>query len=138
MLYIYDVYLVCNDGRLKTKKIEFFTSLPSVMVMTLGKAGNLGHWAFQLCRVPWSRHSAKKIQKKNCFAECLPTALGKENPKKKKKTSFAECQMQALGKAFFKKIKNTFLCRVATRGTRQRGRHRDLAIMAAFLCRVPS
>ena len=47
--------------------------------------------------------------------------------------------MQALGKAFFlKKIKNTFLCRVPTRGTRQRGRHCDLAITAAFLCRVPS
>ena len=47
--------------------------------------------------------------------------------------------MQALGKAFYKnKIKNTFICRVPTRGTRQRGRHCDLAITAAFLCRVPS
>jgi len=44
VIYIYDVYLVCNDGRLKTKKkLNFFTSLPSVMTMTLGKAGNLGH-----------------------------------------------------------------------------------------------
>jgi len=65
--------------------------------------------------VPWARHSAKKIQKK--------------------KTSFAECQPTALDKAF---KKNTFLCRVPTRGTRQRGRHRDLAVTAAFLCRVPS
>jgi len=43
----------------------------------------------------------KALGKENCFAECLPTALGKENPKTKKKTSFAECHMQALGKAFF-------------------------------------
>ena len=42
VIYIY-VYLVCNDGRLKTKKLNFFTSLPSVMTMTLGKARNLGH-----------------------------------------------------------------------------------------------
>ena len=73
------------------------------MTMTLGKAGNLRHSASQLCRVPWARHSAKKI-KKNYFAECLPTTLGKENLKKKK-TSFAECHMQALGKAFLKKNK---------------------------------
>ena len=24
VIYIYDVYLVCNNGRLKTEKIEFF------------------------------------------------------------------------------------------------------------------
>ena len=44
VIYIYDVYLVCNDGRLKTKKkLNFFTSLPSVMTITLDKAGILGH-----------------------------------------------------------------------------------------------
>ena len=137
MLYIYDVYLVCNDGRLKTKKkIEFFhffaechdhdtrqswesgtlsfPALPSDMGKALGKEN-------KKTALPsaYLQHSAKKIQKK-------------------KKTSFAECQMQALGKAFKKTIKNTFLCRVPTRGTRQRGHHCDLAITAAFLCRVPS
>ena len=40
--------------------------------------------------------------------------------------------------SILKKIKNTFLCRVLTCGTRQRGSHRDLTITAAFLCRVPS
>jgi hypothetical protein len=31
VIYICDVYLVCFDGSLKTKKLNFFTSLPSVM-----------------------------------------------------------------------------------------------------------
>ena len=71
------------------------------------------------------------------FAECLPTALGKENPKKRKQAlPSARCMHSA--KHFLKKIKNTFLCRVPTRGTRQRGRHRDLAVTAAFFYRVPS
>jgi len=39
----------------------------------------------------------KENSKKNCFAECLPTALGKENPKKKENK----------------------LCRVPDAGTRQ-------------------
>ena len=113
MLYIYDVYLVCNDGRLKTKKnLNFFTSLPSVMTMTLGKARNLGHSASQLCQVPWARHSAKKI-KKNCFAECLPTALGKENPKKRKQ-ALPSARSRHSAKNFFLKIKTTFLCREPT------------------------
>ena len=131
MLYIYDVYLVCNDGRLKTKKkLNFFTSLPSVMTMTLGKAGNLGHEASQLCRVPWARHSAKKIKKKR-FAECLPTALGKENPKNRKQAlPSARCRHST---KHLKKIKNTFLCRVPTRGTRQRGRHGGFSLPSAVV-----
>ena len=39
MMYI--LFATMED--LKQKKLNFFTSLPSVMTMTLGKAGNLGY-----------------------------------------------------------------------------------------------
>ena len=102
------------------------------MTMTLSKAGNLGHSASQLCQVPWARHSVKKIQK-NCFAECLPTALGKENPKNRKQAlPSARCRHSTkhLKKTHFFAVTVTWLsqrlffteCR---RGTRK------------ILCRVP-
>ena len=70
--------------------------------------------------------------KKNCFSECLPTTLGKENPKKRKQAlPSARCMHSA--KHFLKKIKNTFLCRVPTRGTRQRGRHGGFSLPSAVV-----
>ena len=97
VIYIYDVYLVCNDGRLKTKKNEFFhffaeyhnhdtrqswesgtlsfPALPSVMGKALGKEnpkkGN------KLCRVP-DLGTRQRIKKNtHFFAECRRVALGK-------------------------------------------------------------
>jgi len=102
------------------KKIEFFHFFAECHDHDTRQSWESRTLSFPALLSAYLQHSAKKIQKK-------------------KKTSFTECQIQALGKAFFfKKIKNTFLCRVPTRGTRQRGRHRDLAVTTAFLCRVPS
>ena len=107
------------------------------MTMTLGKAGNLRHSAFQLCRVPWARHSARKIKKKLLFR--VPTYNTRQRKsKKKRKQALPSARCGHSAKHLKINKKNTFLCRVPTRGTRQRGRHRDLAVTAAFLCRVPS
>ena len=91
MMYI--LFATMED--LKQKKLNFFTSLPSVMTMTLGKARNLRHSASQLCRVPWARHSAKKIKK-----TALPSAYLQHSAKKIQK-------------------KGNKLCRVPDSGTRQ-------------------
>ena len=100
MLYIYDVYLVCNDGRLKTKKIEFFHFFAECHDHDTRQSWESGTLSFPALPSVMGKALGKEISKKNCFAECLPTTLGKKI-QKKKKTSFAECQMQALDKAFF-------------------------------------
>ena len=86
--------------------------------------------------MPWSRHSAKKIKK-----TALSSAYLQHSAKKIQKKENKLCRVPDAGtrqSIFLKKIKNTFLCRVSTHGTRQRGRHHDLAVTAAFLCRVLS
>ena len=101
MLYIYDVYLVCNDGRLKTKKIEFFHFFAECHDHDTRQSWESATLSFPALPSAMGKALGKENSKKtNCFAECLPTALGKENPKKKK-TSFTECQIQTLCKAFF-------------------------------------
>ena len=96
MLYIYDVYLVCNDGRLKTKKNEFFHFFAECDGHDTRQSWESGTLSFPALPSAMVKALGKENSKKtNCFAECLPTALGKENPKKNK------------------------LCRVPDAGTRQ-------------------
>ena len=91
-IYIYDVYLVCNDGRLKPKKIKFFHFFAECHDHDTRQSWESGTLNFP------------------ALPSAMVKALGKENPKKRKQAlPSARCRHSA--KHFFKKIKNIFLCR---------------------------
>ena len=97
VIYIYDVYLACNDGRLKTKKIEFFHFFAECHDHDTRQSWESGTLSFPALPSDMGKALGKENKK-----TALPSAYLQHSAKKiQKKTSFAECQMQALGKAFF-------------------------------------
>ena len=125
VIYIYDVYLVCNDGRLKTKKkIEFFHFFAECHDHDTRQSWESRTLSFPALLSAYLQHSAKKIQKK-------------------KKKNFAECQMQALGKAFLKKNKKHISLPSADAWHSAKGSSRRLFYAEChrgtreILCRVP-
>ena len=62
--------LVCNDGRLKTKKIEFFHFFAECHDHDTRQSWESRTLSFLALPSAYLQHSAKKIQKKTSFTEC--------------------------------------------------------------------